>query len=133
MSQKNEFIISRFVGVTVVISPLIMSALLLIAFFMHTPIKISTAIVAILLLTLVFALIAMIVGFILKHFNFRLNSIFNYLVLFVVGFISTFITIGVLELGFVTYTPSVIIGLVAVSIISGIVITISGKFGIPKQ
>ncbi len=133
MSQKDELMISRFVGVTVIVSLLVMSALLLVAFFMDIPIKISTAIVAILLLTLVFALVTMIVGFILKRFSFRLDSIFKYLSLFILGVVSTFIIIGVLELGFVTYTPSVLIGLVAVSMIFGIIITISGKFGIPKQ
>ena len=41
--------------------------------------------------------------------------------------------IFILELKFITYTPTVLIGLSAVSIIAGIVFTISGKIAIPKQ
>ncbi|MGP9667884.1 MULTISPECIES: hypothetical protein, partial [unclassified Psychrobacter] len=92
-----------------------------------------TAVVATLLLTVVFALVAIIVGVILKRFNFRINSLFKYLILFFIGTISAFLTIGALELWFVTYTPSVLIGLSAVSIIFWIVVTISGKFSIPKE
>lgn len=133
MPKKNEFMISHFVGVIMMVSMLVMSLLVLAAFFMKAPVKIFTAVVATLLLTFVFALVAIIVGVILRRFNFRLNSLFKYLVLFVVGTISAFLTIGALELWFVTYTPSVLIGLSAVSIIFWIVVTISGKFSIPKE
>jgi len=133
MPKKNEFMIGHFVGVIMMVSMLVMSLLILVAFFMNMPIKIVTAVVATLLLTFVFALVAIIVGVILRRFNFRLNSLFKYLVLFVVGTISAFLTIGALEIWFVTYTPSVLIGLLAVSIIFGIVLTISGKFSIPKE
>lgn len=133
MPKKNEFMINHFVGVTLITSLLVMPLLLILAFFMNAPIKIATALIAILLLTVVFALVAIIVGFILKRFKFRLDSLFKYLILFVVSTFGAFITIGVLELGFVTYTPSVLIGLLTVSILCGIILTISGKFGIPKE
>lgn len=133
MPKKNEFMISHFVGITIITSLLFIPLSFAVAFFMKVPVKIHTVLAVTLLLTVVFALTAFIVGFILKRFNFRLNSVFKYLVLFIVSTVSAFITIVVLELPFVTYTLTVLLGLLVVSIGAGIILTISGKFAIPKE
>ena len=44
MSKSDKFTISGFVGATVLVSVLILSTLLVLAFFMYTSVKISTAI-----------------------------------------------------------------------------------------
>ena len=132
-SKSDEFTIRDFVAATVLVSLLILGALLVLVFFVYTSAKISMAIAAITLLIIVLSLVAMMVGFILKRLNFRLSSLFKYFILFVVSTAVTFITIFILELKFVTYTPTVLIGLSAVSIIAGIIFTISGKIAIPKQ
>ena len=134
MSKNNKFTISSFVGATMLVSVLILGALLVLAFFMSAiSEKMPMAIAASILLIIVLSLVAMMVGFILKRLNFTLDSLFKYFILFVVSTAVTFITIFILELKFVTYTPDVLIGLSAVSIMAGIILTISGKIAIPKQ
>ena len=131
--KQYGFMVRQFVGASVMTSILVMPILLVVAFLTGMPIKVPTALMAIVLLTIVFALVAMIVGFILKRLYFVLDSIFKYLVLFVVSTVSAFITIGVLELGFVTYTRYVLIGRLVVSIIAGVILAIYGKYVMPKK